>query len=141
MPKPPVHNSFGQLHDELLDIFINAIDHTEYDLDTYLDSRDEPEFDGAWVRADEAVEAVKKSFADAGTLEAAATKLRQAVFMHCIRALGHPDLAAYVSDDAGLLFDAKAMEVDNEWIAGLLASYREGKLPAGPGYEAAAAGV
>ncbi len=106
-----------------------------------LDSRDEPEFDGAWVRADEVVEKAKKSFAGAEALEAAATKLRQAVFMRCIRKLGSSDLAAYVSDDAGLLFDAMAMELSNKWIAGLLAAYREGKLPAGPGFGAAASGA
>jgi hypothetical protein len=138
MTKPPVYSGQGplaQLHGELLDIFANAIGEADCDVEAYLDSRDEPEFDKAWVLADEAVEEAKTQFADAVALEGQATELRKSVFIQCMRTFGDSDLAACVSDDAGLVFDATAMGVDNGWIAALLATYREGKLPTGPGYD------
>jgi hypothetical protein len=123
-------DALKQLYEELLNIFFETIDHEECDPGEYLDMRDKPEFDGAWVEADAVVEAAKASFALAAELEPVNTNLRKAVYMRCIHTFGSSDLAADVSDDAGLVFDAMAMEVENEWIGRMMESYRRGRFPA-----------
>ena len=129
----------ASMRDDILAIFENAIAEAECDPETYLESRDEPAFDSAWVQADEAVKAAKGGSASVDdVLQQMNTTLRQQVYATCLRRFCDLDdvveLAAALSDDAGLVFDAMVLGVSNAWIDFLLSRYKAGELPASPGY-------
>jgi len=39
------------------------------------------------------------------------------------------DLAAYISDDFGLIWDAEKVDINNNWINVLWQSYKKGEIP------------
>jgi Leucine-rich repeat (LRR) protein len=134
-----ISSEMASMRDDILAIFENAIAEADCNPETYLESRAEPDFDSAWVLAREAVEAAKGSTASVDdALQQMNTTLRERVFMTCVRRFCDSDkvieLAAALSDDAGLVFEAMVLGVSNAWIDSLLSRYAEGELPASPGY-------
>ncbi len=104
-----------------------------FSVDDYLDARDQPPFDEAWAQAAaDAGDAGQRQPASARAEQKAAVKdLREWVFKSVTERTGQPELAAYVSDDAGLLREAFLAGVSSVWIDSLRRCYAEHRLPLG----------
>ena len=64
-------------------------------------------------------------------LERANGKLRERVFKRVLGQAGD-DIAGYISDDFGLMFDALAMDdLEASWVFGLYECYASATLPSG----------
>ena len=102
-------------------------------LDDYLDGRDSGPFDEDWVIAYEDVEEKKDGLSqeDRGKLKEASSKLREKVFKFAIGISGSSDFASAVSDDAGLIAEAMALQISNFWINALGNEYFSRRLPEG----------
>lgn len=101
--------------------------------DEYLDLRDNSDFDKDWVESYELVEDAKSNLKkkDRVLLEKQAETLRESIFMYTIKETGSSDLAAAISDDAGLIFEATALEMESSWISALNGEYLKLSLPKG----------
>lgn len=106
----------------------------DFDIEAYLDLRDSDAFDQSWVDADAEVERRQNALPDdrREALEQRCTELRRSVFQIALKRTRHPDLAAAVSDDAGLIFEDSAADGPrNAWVGALYLDYQERRLPAG----------
>lgn len=96
-----------------------------------LTLRDDPSFASSWMSSFDKVEAVK---ADNGILKDAdhrVTKLREAAYLQAFDRWKSPDLAAYISDDFGLVGDAIVMAYSDPWLNALFHAYLVGEFPHG----------
>ncbi len=96
------------------------------DLDEVLDERDCQAFDSEWVRVCNALDAHAT-----GTDEQLVTRLREAAFKKTYAMTENSDLAAYVSDDFGLIGMALLTSFADPWLNALWIEYREQRLPYG----------
>ncbi|MDX2006974.1 MAG: hypothetical protein SFU83_17190 [Meiothermus sp.] len=73
----------------------------------YLNQRDGEPFDTEWSRAFGELEAAKKTLSSVRqkAIEDESGVLRETVFKAVLQAAKSPDLAAYLSDDAGLIYE------------------------------------
>lgn len=108
------------------------VDLSSIDPDLYLDERDAPELTALWERA-EATLITEKAKTKAHTLKSLQRddkKYREEVFMWVMRATGHSELAACVSDDMALIQEAYWHAVtDDPYINALAQAYTAGRLP------------
>lgn len=104
-----------------------------FDFDEYLNLRDNSDFDKDWTESYELVEDAKLKLKrkDRVLLEKQAETLRESIFMYTIKGTGSSDLAAAISDDAGLIFEATALEMESSWINALNGEYLKLSLPKG----------
>ncbi|MBR8653485.1 hypothetical protein KDH83_09225 [Achromobacter sp. Marseille-Q0513] len=115
---------------------LDALDLTasaDADIDAYLDARDEDPFDSDWLAAHQEVESRKRGLDELSLrkLERANGKLRERVFKRVLGQAGD-DIAGYISDDFGLMFDALAMDdLEASWVFGLYECYASAALPSG----------
>lgn len=98
------------------------------DIVAALDQRDHPLFGDAWMRAFRQVEMKKGGKLDA---EPRVGRLRELAYLQAYERWQSPDLAAYISDDFGLIGDALATNYNDEWLNGLLDAYLSLKFPYG----------
>src|SRR6266498_944886 len=75
------------------------------EIEATLDQRDDPKFAETWMNAFHQVEAKKGSKQDA---EPRIGQLREMAYLQAYERWQSPDLAAYISDDFGLIGDALA---------------------------------
>lgn len=95
-------------------------------IDDYLDQRDRDPFDGQWTRADAALQSHKRRL-DAQRVQRAqaeSAQLRQAVFVAAMQASGHAELAAYLADDAALIYESHTLGLCSDWVEALHRRYR-----------------
>ncbi|MFS1520355.1 hypothetical protein ACIPCA_03360 [Flavobacterium covae] len=88
-----------------------------------LDERDEEDFSDKWSENFENVEELKKE--EYSESEA----LRESMFKKVIDETGSSDLASYISDDFGLLYDALKVNYKNKFIEKLWDSYKNNLIP------------
>lgn len=108
------------------------VDLSGIDPDLYLDERDAPELTALWERAEAAISAEKAKLPDKTlkSLQRDDKKYREEIFMWVMRATGHSELAACVSDDLGLIQEAYWHAVtDDPYINALAQAYAAGRLP------------
>ncbi len=98
------------------------------DYDVVLEERDDPDFDEAWMRAHERVQAVRATRAFD---EDALTRLRETVYLCTFDLTQSAELAADVSDDFGLLGEALALGVEDDWLSALARAYTNDQFPRG----------
>ena len=55
--------------------------------------------------------------------------IRKIVFNMVLEITNNDDLAAYISDDFGLIWDAEKVDINNNWINVLWQSYKKGEIP------------
>lgn len=104
-------------------VFFERIFAQEDDWNAALDARDNAAFDAAWLES-------KEKLAVGYPIEETATKeVREAVFKTVFRLTGNPDLAAYVSEDFGLITQANLHGADIAFICRLWDSYAQGIFP------------
>lgn len=110
---------------------LETFDFSALDIDAYLDLRDADPFQAQWQAAFEAVEAgkagqkphIRKLLDRDNALE------RERVFKQVFRASGSSELAAYLSDDVGLLYEAEFLHVENDFLNEMVQAYAAGRLP------------
>ena len=94
-------------------------------IDALLGERDEKEFDHEWTQANARMKNGVSNESDD------IKELRRLSYEAVYGQTGHSDLAAYVSDDFGLIGEAVAADVGDEWINALWMSYKRGEIPRG----------
>lgn len=122
------------LRDELRDWAERISDGGDKAIDAYLDQRDREPFDGQWTRADAALQSHKRG-ADPQRVQLAqaeSAQLRQAVFVAAMQASGHAELAAYLADDAALIYESRFLQLRSDWIDALHRSYQSAHSPSLP---------
>ena len=105
---------------EVLDA-LDLKESADADIDAYLDARDEDPFDSDWLSAHQELESRKRGLDEASSCASwnAPTGLRERVFKRVLGQAGD-DIAGYISDDFGLMFDALAMDdLEASWVFGL----------------------
>lgn len=91
-----------------------------------LDKREQPAFDNAWGNA---FEALREMSYQNPVAEADVTSLRELAFKAMFRLIDDAEIAAYVSNDIGLIADALAKGLVSTFCDQLLASYKVGLFP------------
>lgn len=99
------------------------------DIELILDYRDEADFDGEWIRNYNAIDE-KKDLIDLESKELI-EEIREVSFKAVYDAAQSGELAAYVSDDFGLMAEALVVNYNDEWLNALGKTYVEGKIPYG----------
>lgn len=106
--------------------FLARIFGADTDWDQALDCRDACKFDQAWCASHDAVQAASRD-GDASEID----RLRESVFKQVLSLTGNPDVAAYASDDFGLMAQAAEAGVQRPFIIGLWNTYLDGRFPGG----------
>lgn len=101
-------------------VFFARIFGPERDWDAALDARDTVAFDTAW----------RESYDRLPQDDAATATVREAAFRAVFRLTANPDLAACVSDDFGLIAEARRQAADIAFIDSLWDCYARGEFPA-----------
>jgi hypothetical protein len=107
---------------------------TNETIDAYLDLRDQQPFDSDWSAMEDNLEKLKDQQNDKllDKLESLNEKIREKIFMKIIKSSGSSELAAYLSDDIGMILDALILiDSGDSWAFGLLDSYMKQELPKG----------
>ncbi|HDR2846341.1 TPA: hypothetical protein QCK30_004889 [Enterobacter sichuanensis] len=96
------------------------------DADSALDSRDEPQFDDAWMKE---FNSLKNEGFDAGDIERI-NSLREKAFKLSFRVINNSEISSRISDDFELIAKSVVVGKDNSWaISYLWSSYKGGKFP------------
>lgn len=111
---------------EMLENIPGAIENL--DIDEALDLRDSEEFDSEWVRVDDLVEHGKK---EGSWDKEKSDKIRERAYLNAFDTCEDDELAAYVSDDFGLMYDAETLGIRDPWLDKLIDSYRRSVFPCG----------
>ncbi len=99
---------------------------SEETINNILDERDDNFFSEQWMQAYNEVEKQKKQ---QGVPATYSEDIRKKAFNIVLQITDNDDLAAYISDDFGLIWDAEKVNVNNSWINALWQSYKNGKIP------------
>ena len=110
---------------------LEQINFNSLDIDELLDNRDMDVFDTEWNRVYREVEALKN--AENYTKEEIEQnkKIRRQVFLLIHELTDYTELAEYISDDFGLIFDAVILDYKDLWIDKLVSCYEKGIVPSG----------
>ena len=95
-------------------------------IDNILVERDDNFFSEQWMQAYNEVEKQKKQLGVPSTYN---EDIRKIVFNMVLEITNNDDLAAYISDDFGLIWDAEKVDINNNWINVLWQSYKKGEIP------------
>ncbi|QOF79339.1 hypothetical protein [Variovorax sp. 38R] len=104
-----------------------------FSVDDYLDDRDAAPFDPAWSHAHAGLQKTLEQRPEPTrqAIEKGSAALREPVFKQVMGACGSPDLAASLSDDAGLILEATLAGFSSGWIDALRRCYASHRLPCG----------
>jgi len=101
------------------------------DFDEVLDGRDMEEFDNEWCRVYDTVEALKEEKGYSEKYERESENLRKKAYLKVYDLCEDSDLAAYISDDFGLIFDSECMDYQDAWLDKMIMCYQNGEIPYG----------
>lgn len=110
---------------------LEQIDFGTLDIDEILDNRDAKVFDAEWIRVYEVVEAIKNNENYSEVEKQNNTKIRERVFRMIYEYTKDADLAGYVSDDFGLIADAKLLGYNDVWLDKMVSCYENSIIPCG----------
>lgn len=96
------------------------------DLEKVLDERDTDPFDTIWVRVSEEVQSLDPSYSNKKS-----EGIRELAFKASYKNGGEGDIAAYISDDFGLIDDALRLGYNSPWLSGLFQCYVNNSVPCG----------
>ena len=91
-----------------------------------MNERDNNFFSEQWMQAYHEVENSKKQ---QGVPANYGEEIRKNAFNIVLKITDNDDLAAYISDDLGLILDAEKVNVNNSWINALWQAYKNGEIP------------
>jgi hypothetical protein len=101
---------------------------TDQEIELILDSREREDFSSQWMESFDNVESQKSSMEN--RLAESVAQIRKVAYLKSYARWKSPDLAAYISDDFGLIADAIAMSIADPRLDLLLNSYLAGAVPA-----------
>ena len=107
-----------------LHLIVEKLPEEEYDI--ILDERDCDTFSQQWIQVYNAVEQLKVQMGISATYN---EDIRRKTFCTVLNITGNDDLAAYISDDLGLIMDAIKVDANDSWINTLWQSYKNGIIP------------
>lgn len=99
---------------------------SDENIDNILNERDNNFFSEQWMQAYHEVEKQKKQ---QGAPANSGEEIRKNAFNIVLKITDNDDLAAYISDDLGLILDAEKVNVNNSWINALWQAYKNGEIP------------
>lgn len=99
---------------------------SDENIDNILNERDNNFFSEQWMQAYHEVENSKKQ---QGVPANYGEEIRKNAFNIVLKITDNDDLAAYISDDLGLILDAEKVNVNNSWINALWQAYKNGEIP------------
>lgn len=110
---------------------LEEMDFSQMDIEGILDQRDMPAFDTGWMKVYEQLGQLKKEkvYSDADREDCKI--LRQEVFEFVYNQTEDDDLAGYISDDFGLIYDSLKLDYQSEWMDKFLHQYLNGQVPTG----------
>ena len=110
---------------------LKQIDFSTLDIDELLDNRDAEVFDAEWIRVYNVVESLKNAENYSEVEKKNNSEVREQVFRMIYELTSDEDLAGYVSDDFGLIVDAKLLGYEDSWLNKLSACYEHRTIPCG----------
>ncbi len=102
----------------------------ESSVEDILDARDSEDFASQWMRVYASIDSQKRMISQIQSEYS--TKIRELAYLRAYARWKSPDLAAYISDDFGLIADTAALGVYEPWVEAMLEKYKEGKIPSTP---------
>lgn len=111
---------------ELLDNIRAAVENL--DIDAALDLRDSAEFDSEWMRIYKLVERRKNEGEGSG---AELDEICEQAYLYAFDTREDDELASYVADDFGLMYDAEMLGIDDPWLDKLIDCYSRSVFPCG----------
>ena len=109
-----------------LDLLSTARTWSDGDFDDYLDHRDGEGFESRWLTSSTRLEeACAPDEAQTGDID----RIREVAFKAAFAKTANGDLAAYVSDDFGLIARDVACGTEDAFARALWDAYRVGRLP------------
>ncbi|MBR3833836.1 MAG: hypothetical protein IKJ73_05935 [Lachnospiraceae bacterium] len=112
-------------------LVLEQMDFNDLDIDDLLDNRGLAVFDTEWIRVYNVVESLKNEGNYSEEENKNNTKLREQVFQMIYEFTNDSDLAGYVSDDFGLISDARLLGYNDLWLDKMVACYEKGSIPCG----------
>ncbi|QIC08312.1 hypothetical protein GOP56_05120 [Brevibacillus sp. 7WMA2] len=103
----------------------------EASIENLLDKRDDPVFAKEWMRVYTELSTLKKNESLSSLYVSTDEELRKNIFLQVLKISSQEDLAAYISDDFGLIFDSVMFTYSDEWLNGLYNEYQEKRIPHG----------
>lgn len=129
-------NSIDTVQKKLLDYFnahvasvLEMLDET--DIEALLDNRDDPFFSEEWMRVYAEISHIKKMGSLPSVYASLDEGLRKIIFLKVMEITSYEELAAYISDDFGLILDSLVLEYRDEWLNGLWSEYKVKRIPQG----------
>lgn len=105
---------------------LRKINYENLNLDEVLTGRANTTFDSEWIRVFDEIKALKNSVKITDN-----THIRESAYLIVYENSNSDDLAAYVSDDFGLIFDSIFLNYRDEWFDKLIRCYEELNIPNG----------
>ncbi|MDE7398301.1 MAG: hypothetical protein K2N06_02120 [Oscillospiraceae bacterium] len=97
-------------------------------IDKALEQRYVEEFESEWMRVYNLVEQGKK---EGSWDKEKSDKIREEAFMKAFEVSENEEIAALVSDDFGLMFEAKSLKIKDKWLDDMAFEYEYGHFPYG----------
>ena len=110
---------------------LEEMDFSQMDIEKILEQRDMPAFDKEWMKVYEQLAQLKKEKTYTDTDKEDCEILRQEVFEFVYDQTEDDDLAGYMSDDFGLIYDSLKLDYHSEWMDKFLQQYLNGQIPTG----------
>jgi len=104
---------------------------TDDRLTELLNQRDQQEFSTKWMEAFQRIVGTQTNGVNDIPHPDEVLKLRELCYLQAYRRWKSADLAAYISDDMGLVGDALLVNATDPWINALLREYLSGRFPTG----------
>lgn len=116
----------GGIHMEQLLNNLKMINYENISLDELLVGRKDLLFDSEWIRVYDEIKELKNRTTITDNM-----KIREKAFLIVYEKSLSDDLAAYVSDDFGLIFDSIILNYKDEWLDKLIKCYEQLYIPSG----------
>ena len=107
------------------EVILNANTFEDAVSEEVVSRRDQPEFEGEWLRIFDELKDVSLSTEQSTVAEHIREAAYKAVFKHT----GNPDLSGYVSDDFEIIAKGVCSGTDRVFLNGLLEAYTENTIP------------
>ena len=116
--------------DELLskinrDMFANI------NVNEILELRDDTMFDSEWIRVYKLIEEQKQSLGYSDEDKKSSDEYRKMVYKKIYEYSDDSEIAAYISDDFGLIYDCEVLGYSDSWIEALENYYAMCQIPCG----------
>jgi hypothetical protein len=99
----------------------------DFDRDTMMDKRDEPEFESNWLRVSGELKSLKGRLSKESLIEI--DKLQEAAYLRTFEVTSHPEISGDVCDDFELLALASLLQYEDKWLTALQQAYEAGRFP------------